>query len=207
MCIDFTDLNKACLKDSYSLSKIDKLMDALAGHALLSFMDAFLGYHQIPLCPDDQEKNALTTDWGLHCYKVMPFELKNAGATYQQLVNKLLEPLIDQTMEVYVDDMIVKSKLDAERDQDLRKTLDILRAFRMKLNPKKCMFRVRSSKFLRFMISSQGIEANLDKIQAVFDMKPLCNIKEVQLLTRCIAALERFMSRSVNKFQPFFPVQ
>ena len=85
--MDFTNLNKACLKDSYSLPKIDKLVDATAGHALLSFMDAFSGYHQIPLCPECEEKAAFIMDCGLHCYKMMPFGLKNAGATYQPLVN------------------------------------------------------------------------------------------------------------------------
>ena len=93
ICVDFTDLNKACPNDSYPLPKIDKLVDAMAGHALLSFMDAFSGYHQVALCPEDQEKTAFITDRDLHCYKVMPFGLKNAGASYQRLVNKPFEPL------------------------------------------------------------------------------------------------------------------
>ena len=82
MCVDFTDLNKACPKDSYPLPKIENLVDATIGHALLSFMDVFSEYHQIPLCPEDQEKTVFITDRGLQCYKVMPFSLKNAGATY-----------------------------------------------------------------------------------------------------------------------------
>ena len=138
MCVDFTDLNKACSKDSYLLPKIDKLVDATAGHALLSFMDAFSGYHQIPLCLEDQEKTAFITNHGLHYYTMMPFGLKNVGATYQCLVNKLFEPLIGQTMEVYVDDMIMKSKAAGDHSRDLQKTFDILRAFNIKLNPKKC---------------------------------------------------------------------
>ena len=154
MCIDFTDLNKTCPKDSYLLPKIDKLADATAGHAFLSFMDAFSGYHQIPLCPKDQEKTAFITDRGLHCYKMMPFGLKNAEAPYQRLVNKLFESLNGQTMEVYVDYMIVKSKTEGDYGGDMRKTFDILRAFGMKLNPKKCVLGVRSGKFLDFMISS-----------------------------------------------------
>ena len=113
----------------------------------------------------------------------MPFALKNEGTTYQRLVNKLFEPLISQTMEVYVDDMIVKSMLDAEHEQDLLKTFDILRTYEMKLNPKRCMFGVRSGKFLGFMISSRGIKANPDKIQAVLDKNPPRNVREVQRLT------------------------
>lgn len=119
MCVDFTDLNKACMKDSYPLLKIDKLMDSTAGHALLSFMDAFLGYHKIPLCLMDKEKTAFVTDRGLRCYKVMPFGLKNVLASYQRLVNKIFKPLIRKTMEMYVDNMIVKSMHDIEHDQDL----------------------------------------------------------------------------------------
>ena len=95
---------------------------------------------------------------------MMPFGLKNAGATYQRLVNKLFEPLIGKTMEVYVDDMIVKSRTDVDHNHDLRKTFNMLRAFSMKLNPKKCVFGVRSGKFMGFMISSRGIKANSDKI-------------------------------------------
>ena len=74
MCVDFADLNKACPKDSYPLLKIDKLVDATVGHALLSFIDAFSGYHQIPLCPEDQKKIAFITDRGLRYYKMMPFD-------------------------------------------------------------------------------------------------------------------------------------
>ena len=164
MCVDFTNLKKVCPKDSYLLPKIDKLVDATARHALLSFMDTFSGYHQIPLWPEDQEKTTFIIDHDLHFYKMMPFRLKNEGATYWCLVNKLIEPLIGQTMEVYVEDMIVKSKIEGDDSGDLRKTFDILRAFSMKLNPKKCIFGVRLGKFLNFMISSQGIEANPDKI-------------------------------------------
>jgi len=139
-------------------------------------------------------------------YKVISFRLKNAGATYQRLVNKLFKPLIGQTMEVYVDNMIVKSKNEEDHSRDLQKTFEILRAFNMKLNPKKCVFGVRSGKCLCFMISSRDIEANPDKIQAVLDMKPPWNVQEVQCLTSCIAAIGRFMSRSADKCQPFYRI-
>jgi len=119
----------------------------------------------------------------------MPFGLKNMEATYQCLINKLFEPLIGKTMEVYVDDMIVKSKADVDHDHDLRKTFDIFLAFSMKLNPKKYVFGVRSGKFSGFMISSHRIEANSDMIRAVLDMKPLQNVRDVQRLIGFIAAL------------------
>ena len=122
MCIDFTDLNWACLKDSYPLPKIDKLVDSTAGHELLSFMDAFSGYHQIPLAEEDQEKTSFVVAIGLYCYKVMSFGLTNAGATYQWLVNEVFEPLIGKSMEVYVDDMITNSVKKADHVQDLEET-------------------------------------------------------------------------------------
>jgi len=158
MCIDFTDLNRACPKDSYPLPKIDKLVDSTAGHELLSFMDAFSGYHQISLAAEDQEKTSFVVDTGLYCYTMMPFGLKNAGATCQRLVNKVFEPLIGKTMEVYVDDMITKSVEENDHAQDLEETFKLLRAYVMKLNPKKCSFGVKSGKFLGYMIDQRGIE-------------------------------------------------
>ncbi|CAN6997487.1 unnamed protein product [Brassica oleracea var. botrytis] len=109
VCVDFTDLNKACPKDSFPLPHIDRLVEATAGNELLSFMDAFSGYNQIMMNPDDREKTAFITDRGTYCYRVMPFGLKNAGATYQRLVNRMFSQQLSKTMEVYIDDMLVKS--------------------------------------------------------------------------------------------------
>ena len=109
MCVDFTDLNKACPKDSYPLPRIDTLVDSTARHQLLSFMDAFSSYNQIRMDVSDQEKISFVTSQGLFCYKVMPFGLKNAGATYQRLMNKMFARQIGRNVQVYVDDMLVKS--------------------------------------------------------------------------------------------------
>ena len=117
MCVDFTDLNKAYPKDSYPLPCIDQLVDSTTGHRLLSFMDAFSGYNQIKMDEADQEKTSFITSQGLFCYKVMPFGLKNTGATYQRLVNHMFHPQIGWNVEVYVDDMLVKS-LDKEKHLD-----------------------------------------------------------------------------------------
>ena len=89
MCVDFMDLNKACPKDSYPLPRIDTLVDSIARHQLLSFIDAFSGYNQIKMEEANQEKTSFVTGQGLFCYKVMPFGLKNAGATYQRLIYKM----------------------------------------------------------------------------------------------------------------------
>ena len=115
-----TDLNKACPKDSFPLPKIDKLVDSTAGHALMSFMDAYSGFHQIPMHQDDREKTAFVTEKGLYCYQVMPFGLKNAPATFQRLVNTVFADQLSRNMEAYIDDNIVKSKEAADHVADLR---------------------------------------------------------------------------------------
>ena len=112
MCVDFTDLNKAYPKDSFPLPRIDQLVDATSGHALLSFMDAYSGYNQIRMNAQDEPKIAFITDREIYCYQVIPFGLKNAGATYQRLVNQMFTDQLGKTMEVYVDDMLTKSVID-----------------------------------------------------------------------------------------------
>ena len=109
MCVGFMDLNKACPKDSYPLPQIDTLVDSTTRHELLSFMDAFSGYNQIKMNEEDQERTSFVTSQGLFCYKVMPFGLKNTGATYQRLMNKMFTDQIGRNVQVYVDDMLVKS--------------------------------------------------------------------------------------------------
>ncbi|KAL5559394.1 hypothetical protein UlMin_035605 [Ulmus minor] len=132
----------------------------------------------------DQEHTAFPTDQGLYCYKVMPFGLKNAGATYQRLVNKMFKQQIGRTMEVYVDDMLVKSLKADEHINNLRESFEVLREYKMKLNPAKCAFGVTSGKFIGFMVNHRGIEANPAKIQALLDMESPRKVKEVQSLTR-----------------------
>ena len=153
MCVDFTDLNKACPKDSFPLPRIDQLVDSIARHKLLSFVDAFSGYNQILMNEDNQEKTSFVTSQGLYCYKVMPFGLKNAEATYQRLVNYKFSHQIGRNVEVYVDDMLVKSKDEANHLVDLKEAFNTLRKYNMKLNPTKCVFVVALGKFLGFMVS------------------------------------------------------
>ena len=174
-------------------------MDTTAGHELLSFMDAFSGYNHIRMDPNDQERTSFVTVQGMYCYQVMPFGLKNAGATYQRLVNKMFQKQIGASMEVYIDDMLVKSVKAEHHIDHLAKSFQVLKDYNMKLNPAKCAFGVFAEKFLGFIVNNQGIEANPDKIKAVLDMQPPSNTKEIQLLTWRIAALSRFVSRSSDK--------
>ena len=110
VCADYTDLNQACPKDSFPLPQINQIMDATTGHGILSFLDAFFGFHQIPMHPPDAEKIAFIAPHRLYCYNIMPFGLKNAGATYQRMVSRVFQPLIGKSMEVYINDMVIKSK-------------------------------------------------------------------------------------------------
>ena len=179
MCVDFTDLNKACPKDSFPLPRIDQLVDFTTGHKLLTFMDTFLRYNKIKMAEEDQEKTAFITSQWLYCYNVMPFGLKNAGPTYQRLVNKMFSNQIGRNMEVYVDDMLFKSKEELTHLDDLRETFATLRQYQMKLNPSKCAFGVASGKFLGFMVSKRGIETNPEKVRAILDMASPKTVKEV----------------------------
>ena len=112
----------------------------------------------------DQEHTSFITDCGLYYYKVMPFGLKNVGATYQWLVNMMFKEQISKTLKVYVDDMLVKSKIASDHVAHLANTFNILRMYRIKLKPLKCVFGVASEKFLGFMVNQRGIKANLEKI-------------------------------------------
>nr|KYP54579.1 Retrovirus-related Pol polyprotein from transposon 17.6 [Cajanus cajan] len=193
MCTDYTNLNKACPKDAYPLPNIDRLVDGASGHKFLTFLDAYSGYNQIRMHPGDEEKTAFITDSTNYCYQVMPFGLKNAGATYQRLMNKVFRNQIGKNMEVYVDDMVVKSK-DLDRHlSDLAKVFQQLRRHDMRLNPEKCVFGVSGGMFLGFMLSARGIAANPDKCQAIVGMRSPQNLKEVQRLVGRLTSLSRFL--------------
>ena len=114
---------------------------------MLSFMDGFSGYNQIRLAEEDQDKISFTMPWGTYCYVVMPFGLKNAGATYQRAMMAIFHDMIHIDMEVYVDDILVKSRTRSEHPQALAKILQRSREHNLKMNPKKCVFGVSSGKF------------------------------------------------------------
>ncbi|KAJ3704748.1 hypothetical protein LUZ61_008453 [Rhynchospora tenuis] len=204
MCIDFTDLNKACPKDHFPLPSIDAMVDSTAGFTHLSIVDANAGYHQIKMHPEDEEKTSFLTEKGLYCYQVMPFGLKNAGAEYQRMVNKLFKEELDNIMEAYIDDMVIKSCSGQAHVEHLDKVFAKMKAVGMRLNLKKSFFCLASGKFLGFIVSERGIEVYPSKCQAIMDMEPPSSIKAVQELTGRITALGRFISRSAEICQPFF---
>ena len=204
MCLDFTDLNKACPKDPFSMPKIDQLVDATVGHHRMSFLDAFQGYHQIPLALDDQEKTAFVTPIGNYHYKVMPFGLKNTGSTYQRMMTRMFKSQLGKNIEIYIDDMVVKSKVVSEHLGDLGNILEVLRKYKLCLNASKCSFGIGSGKFLGYMVTHRGIEADPDQIKVINNLQSPKNPKEVQKLTGMAAALNRFISQSADRCRPFF---
>ena len=178
MCVDFRDLNKACLKDDFSLPHIDVLVDNTLGSALMSCMDGFSGYDKIKVAPKDMTKTTFTTEWGIYCYTVMPFGLKNVGATYQRMATTLLHDMIHNEVKVYVDDMIVKSKDRESHNINLRKFFE--RMYKLRLNPQKCTFGATSGKLLGFLVSDREIKFDSSKINAILEMAPPKSEKEIR---------------------------
>ena len=167
MCVDFTDLNKACPKDDFPLPRIDQLVDSTAGCELMSFLDAYSGYHQIHMNPLDIPKTSFITPFGTFCHLRMPFGLRNAGVTFARLVYKVLGKQLGRNVEAYVDDIVVKSRKAFDHAIDLQETFDSLRTAGIRLNPEKCVFSVCAGKLLGFLVSERGIEANPEKIDAI----------------------------------------
>ncbi|KAG8472667.1 hypothetical protein CXB51_034555 [Gossypium anomalum] len=172
MYVDYRDLNKASPKDNFPLPHIDTLVDNTAGYSLFSFMDGFSGYNQIKMHPDDMDKTTFITLWGTFCYKVMPFGLKNAGTTCQRAMVNLFYDMMHKDIEVYVDDMIAKSRTEKEHIEVLRRLFLRLRKFQLKLNPAKCTFGARSGKLLGFVVSEKGIEVDSDKVRVIRELPP-----------------------------------
>ncbi|WKA08452.1 hypothetical protein VitviT2T_026174 [Vitis vinifera] len=204
VCVDFRDLNKASPKDDFPLPQIDMLVDSTAGHSMLSFMDGFSGYNQILMAPEDMEKTSFITEWGTYCYRVMPFGLKNAGATYQRAATTLFHDMMHRDVEVYVDDMIVKSRDRSDHLAALERFFERTRQFRLRLNPKKCTFGVTFGKLLGYMVSERGIEVDPDKIRAILDMPAPRTEREVRGFLGRLQYISRFIARLTDICEPIF---
>ncbi|KAL5538544.1 hypothetical protein UlMin_045351 [Ulmus minor] len=164
-CVDYRDLNKACPKDEFPLPNIDILVDATAGHEMFSFMDGFSGYNQIRMAPEDAEKTAFRTPFGNFHYVVMPFGLKNAGATYQRAMTAIFHDMIHDIVKDYVDDLVVKSRRATNHVSHLKRVFDRCRKYKLKMNPKKCAFAVSMGKFLGVVVHREGISAMRQRLR------------------------------------------
>jgi len=157
-------------KKPFPLPSIDQIVDSTAGCEILSFLDAYSGYHQIKMKESDQLVTSFITPFGMYCYVTMPFGLKNAGATYQRCMLKVFGSLIGKILEAYVDDIVVKSRKASGLVADLEETFQCLRAKGIRLNPEKCVFGIPRGMLLGFIVSERGIEANLEKVLAIANM-------------------------------------
>uniref|UniRef100_A0A2N9FB32 RNA-directed DNA polymerase n=1 Tax=Fagus sylvatica TaxID=28930 RepID=A0A2N9FB32_FAGSY len=174
MCVDYRDLNRASPKDNFPLPHIDTLVDNTATNAVFSFMDGFSGYNQIKMAEEDKSKTAFVTHWGTFVYDVMPFGLKNAGATYQRAMVTLFHDMIHHEIEVYVDDMIAKSRTAQDHLTDLRKLFQRLKKYQLRLNPNKCAFGVTSGKLLGFIVSGRGNRDRSRKARFIAQLTATC---------------------------------
>ena len=145
-----------CPKDPFPMPKINQLVDAIYGHPRMSFLNAFQGYHQIALATEDQEKIAFISPNANYHYTVMPFGLKNVGATYQRMITRMFRDIIGFTVKVYINDMVVKSKQEARHIEDLWGVFEVLRQHKLHLNADKCAFGVGASKFLGYLSPTGG---------------------------------------------------
>jgi hypothetical protein len=200
MCIDFTDLNKACPKDEFPLPRIDSLVDVAASSELMSLLDYYSGYHQIWMKKEDEPKTSFITPSGTYCYLRMPEGLKNNGGSFSRMTARVLHSQIGRN------DIIVKSTKQENHIADLQETFANFRQAGLKLNPEKCVFGVKKGKFLGCLVSTKGIEANPSKIEAILRMEPSSTKKGAQRLAGRLASLNRFISRSAERNLPFFKI-
>jgi hypothetical protein len=204
MCVDYTSSNKECPKVPFLLPRIDQIVDSTTGCEILCFLDAYSGYHQIKMKESDQLATSFITPFGMYCYVTMSFGLRNAGATYQQCMQHVFGDHIEGTVEAYVDDIVVKTRKADDLVNDLHVAFDCLRANGVKLNPEKCVFRVPRGMLLGYIVSQRGIEPNPKKVTALKRMGPIRDLKGVQKVLGCLAALSRFIPRLGEKGLPLY---
>ncbi|GMP93460.1 hypothetical protein CsSME_00043281 [Camellia sinensis var. sinensis] len=203
VCVDFRDLNKSCPKDEFPLPHIDTLVDTTSGHQMFSFMDGFSGYNQIKMAEEDAEKTAFRTPLGNFFYTVMPFGLKNAGATYQRAMTAIFHDMIHHEVEDYVDDLVVKSKKEKDHLRDLEKVFKRCQKFKMRMNPLKYAFGVTAGKFLGFLVHRHGIEADEDKVKSIRAMPPPHSQKELKKFLEKVSYIRRFIPALAEISAPF----
>nr|ABA97489.1 retrotransposon protein, putative, unclassified [Oryza sativa Japonica Group] len=208
VCIDFRDLNKATPKDEYPMPIADMMINDASGHKVISFLDGNAGYNQIFMAEEDMYKTAFWCPGfvGLFEWVIMTFGLKNAGATYQRAMNLIFHDLLGIILEIYIDDIVVKSDGMEGHIADLRLAFERMRRYGLKMNPLKCAFGVSVGKFLGFMVHKRGVEIDPKKIEKIRDYKaPTCK-KEVQKLLGKVNYLIRFISNLAGKINAFVPI-
>ena len=202
VCTDFRYLNKSCSKDDFPLPNIDMIIESLASYAMLSFMDGFSRYNQIKIKESDQHKTTFRTPWGNFCYKGMPFGLKNVGATYQRAMTTMFYDFIHKIVEVYVDDILIKSKNKEDHIKDVKTTFERMKQYKLRIKPQKCVFEISSRKLLGHIISRRGVEVDSKKIKAITKMSSPMNLKQLRSLQGKIQAVRKFICQLTDKIAP-----
>ncbi|XP_075515394.1 uncharacterized protein LOC142550036 [Primulina tabacum] len=205
ICIEFRDLNCATPKDVYVMPIPDMLIDFMARHELLSFMDGFSRYNQIKIVETDTYKTAFRCPGAVGTFEclVIPFELKNAGATYQRAMNSIFHDMIEHHIKVYIDDIVVKSKQAADHIEQLRKSFQRMRQHELKLNPSKCAFCVKAGNLLGFLVHQRGVEVDKNKAKAIMEANLPRNKKELQRFLGQVNYLRSFISKLAGKTKEF----
>jgi hypothetical protein len=205
VCMDFRDLNRATPKDGYPMPVAETLINVAVDNKILSFMDGNAGYNQIFMALVDIHKTAFRAPgaMGLFKYMVMTFGLKNASATYQHAMNYIYHDLISKLVEIYIDDIVVKSTSTEGHLEDLHQVFEWTRRFWLKMNPKKCAFGVSAGQFLGFLVHEWGIEIGLKSQEAVRTMVPPTTKRKLQQLIGKINFVRRFISNLFRRIEPF----
>jgi hypothetical protein len=194
--------------DGYSMPVADLLVDAAAGHKVISFMDGNVGYNQFFMAIEDISKTAFRCPGhiGLFEWIVMTLGLKNASATYQRAMNYIFHELIGKIVEIYIDDVVIKSLDHESHLDDVRKSLECTRKHGLKMNPNKCAFGISVGEFLGFLVHEGGIEVGKKSMKAIDEVVPPTNLKELHSLLSKINFARRFISNLSQKVLPFFPL-
>jgi hypothetical protein len=193
LCVDFRNLNRSSLKDNYPLPKMDHVLEKVVGANRMSMIDGFSGYNQIAVHQDDKEKTAFTTPWGTFMYDKMPFGLMNAGETFQRAMDIAFMGERDKFIVIYLDDLTVFSKSDAEHLMHLKQTFEKCRKFGLSLNPKKSHFAMQEGKLLGHIVSKDGIKIDPKRVEAIDTINFPRNVKEIQSFLGKINFLRRFI--------------
>jgi hypothetical protein len=201
VCIDFGYLNRATPMDGYPMPVADLLVDAAAGHKVISFMDGNAGYNQIFMAIEDISKTAFRClgHIGLFEWIVITFGLKNAGATYQRAMNYIFHEFIVKIVEIYIDDVVIKSLNHDSHLEGVKRTLECTRKHGLKMNSNKCAFGVSAGEFLGFLVHEGGIEVGKKSMKAIDEVVPRTYLKELQALLGKINFVRRFISNLSQK--------
>jgi hypothetical protein len=203
ICVDFRNLNRATPKDEYLMLVANLLVDSASGNKMISFLDSNAGYNQIFMAKEDVSKTAFRCPGfvGLFEWVIMTFGLKNAGATYQRAMNLIFHDLLGVMMEVYIDDVVVKSVGFKEHMTNLKLSLERMKKYGLRMNPLKCAFGLTSGRFLGFIVHEHGIQIDPKKIESIGKIgEPVCK-KDVQKLLGKINYLRHFISNLAGQME------